>query len=147
MIYIYSLYERVLDIWLIKQKITGFFIIFNTNTTFIDRPIDLSVLPVQILLPFVLSSVRHSPVFYMSFVYLSITKLLDKINNSIYTTLGRPALISALGYLLPTSILQFYSFSSSLSLLNPFRDKMLFSAFYYTRAFFFYFFFIFLFFL
>jgi len=41
---------------------------------------------VQILLSFVLSFVRHSPVFCMSFVYLSITKLFDKINNSIYTT-------------------------------------------------------------
>jgi len=56
-------------------------------------------LPVEILLPFVLPSVRHSPVFRMSFVYLSITKLFDKFNNSIYTTLGHPALISALGYL------------------------------------------------
>jgi len=46
----------------------------------------LAVLLVQILLPFVLSSVRHSLVFCMSFVYLSITKLFDKINNSIYTT-------------------------------------------------------------
>jgi hypothetical protein len=71
---------------LIKQEVTGFFIIFNTNTTLIDRPIDLSVLLVQILLSFVPSSVRHSPVFCMSFVYLSITKLFDKINNSIYTT-------------------------------------------------------------
>jgi len=59
MIYIYSLCQRILDIWLIKQGVTGFFIIFNTNTTLIDRPIDLSVLP---------------------------TKLFDKINNSIYTT-------------------------------------------------------------
>jgi hypothetical protein len=93
MIYIYSLSERVLDVWLIKQEVnkevktTGFFIIFNTNTTLINRPIDLSVLPVQILLPSVLSSVRHSPVFCMSFVYLSITKQFDKINNSIYTTI------------------------------------------------------------
>jgi len=38
----------------------------------------------------------------MSFVYLSITKFFDKINNSIYTTLGHPALISALGYLSTT---------------------------------------------
>jgi len=46
MIYIYSLCQRILDVWLIKQGVTGFFIIFNTNTTLIDRPIDLSVLPV-----------------------------------------------------------------------------------------------------
>jgi hypothetical protein len=32
MIYIYSLCERVIDVWLIKQGVTGFFIIFNTNT-------------------------------------------------------------------------------------------------------------------
>jgi len=38
----------------------------------------------------------------MSFVYLSITKLFDKINNSIHTTLGHPALISALGYIYTT---------------------------------------------
>jgi len=74
-IYIYSLCERVLDVWLIKQGVTGFFIIFNTNTTLI----------------FVLPSVRHSPVFCMSVVYLSITKLFDKINNSIYTTVTRDA--------------------------------------------------------
>jgi len=84
-IYIY----RVHDVWLIKQGITGFFIIFNTNTALINRPIDLSVLLVQILLSFVLSFVRHSPVFFMSFVYLSITKLFDQINNSIYTTRHR----------------------------------------------------------
>jgi hypothetical protein len=72
MIYIHSLCQRVLDVWLIKQGVTGFFIIFNTNTTLIDdRPIDLSVLLVQILLSFVLSFVRHSPVFCvcLSFIY------------------------------------------------------------------------------
>jgi len=60
---------------LIKQQVTRFFILFNTNTTLIDRPIDLSVLPVEILLPLVLPSVRRSSVFPMSFVYVSITKL------------------------------------------------------------------------
>jgi hypothetical protein len=56
---------------LIKQGVTGFFIIFNTNTTLIDRPIDLSVLLVQMPLPFVLSSVRHSPSSFacLSFIY------------------------------------------------------------------------------
>jgi len=85
-IYIYSLCQRVLDVWLMKRP-TGCFVIFNTNTTLIDRPIDLSVLLVHILLSFVLSFVRHSPVFCMSFVYLSITKLFDNVDNSICTTM------------------------------------------------------------
>jgi len=38
---------------LIKQEVTGFFILFNTDAILINRPIDLSALPIEILLPLV----------------------------------------------------------------------------------------------
>jgi len=71
-------------------------------------------------------SVRRSSVFRMSLVFLSFVSrthrllrlqrfLIYAAIGSIYTTLSHPALISALGYLSPISILQLYSRSSSLS--------------------------------
>jgi len=55
-IYIYIFLMSTSSRRLVDKTRSNIFIIFNTNTTLIDRPIDLSVLLVQILLPFVLSS-------------------------------------------------------------------------------------------
>jgi len=82
-IYIYSLRQRVLDVWLMKRP-TGFFVIFDTNTTLINRPIDLSVLLVRILLSFVLSFVRHSPFIRHSFVCLS---FIYRLQNFLITSI------------------------------------------------------------
>jgi len=52
---------------LIKQEVTGFLILFNTDTILIDRPIDLLASPVETLLPLV----RSQFVVRLSFVCLS----------------------------------------------------------------------------
>jgi hypothetical protein len=53
--------------WLIKQEVTGFFILFHTDTTLIDRPIDPLASPVETLLPLI----RSQFVVRLSFVCLS----------------------------------------------------------------------------
>jgi hypothetical protein len=72
---------------LIKQEVTGFLILFNTDTTLIDRPIDLLASPHETLLPLVHSQfvIRLSFVC-LSFIYRLQSFLINTVNNSIYTT-------------------------------------------------------------
>jgi len=78
---------------LIKQEVTGFFILFITDTTLIDRPIDPSASPVETLLPLV----RSQFVIRLSLVFLSFVSrtcrllrlqsfLIHAAIDSIYTT-------------------------------------------------------------
>jgi hypothetical protein len=65
--------EWVFDARLIKQEVTGFFILFHTDTTLIDGPIDPLALPVETLLPLVrLSFVCLSFVSRLPFVLIRI---------------------------------------------------------------------------
>jgi len=43
--------EWVFDVRLMEQQVTRLFILFHTDTTFIDRPIDIVASPVKTLLP------------------------------------------------------------------------------------------------
>jgi len=75
---------------LIKQEVTGFFILFHTDTTLIDRPIDPLASPVKTPLPLVrsqfvvrlLSYVSRFSLVCLSFVHTyasasPITKIFD----------------------------------------------------------------------